>query len=62
MSKDCRPGDLLVLRHQARWRAHRRCCLTMMTSNEGFAELTRAGTPMELTAEDRAVIALPAAG
>ena len=24
-------------------------CLTMMTPNEGFAELIRAGTPVELT-------------
>ena len=32
-------------------------CLTMMTPNEGFAELIRAGEPVELTAEDRRVIA-----
>ncbi len=32
-------------------------CLTMMTPNEGFAELIRAGTPVDLTDEDRAVIA-----
>ncbi len=31
-------------------------CLTMMTPNEGFAELIRNGTPVELTDEDRAVI------
>lgn len=32
-------------------------CLTLMTPNEGFAELIRNGTPVEITAEDRAVIA-----
>lgn len=32
-------------------------CLTLMTPNEGFAELIRNGTPVEMTAEDRAVIA-----
>jgi mannose-6-phosphate isomerase-like protein (cupin superfamily) len=31
-------------------------CLTMMTPNEGFAELIRAGVPVELTAADIAVI------
>jgi mannose-6-phosphate isomerase-like protein (cupin superfamily) len=31
-------------------------CLTMMTPNEGFAELIRAGAPVELTQDDRAVI------
>lgn len=32
-------------------------CLTLMTPNEGFAELIRRGTPVDLTDEDRAVIA-----
>jgi mannose-6-phosphate isomerase-like protein (cupin superfamily) len=32
-------------------------CLTFMTPNEGFAELIRGGTPVELTDEDRAIIA-----
>ena len=32
-------------------------CLTLMTPNEGFAELIRGGTPVELTGADRAVIA-----
>jgi len=31
-------------------------CLTVMVPNEGFAELIRAGTTMELDAVDRAVI------
>ena len=31
-------------------------CLTMMTPNEGFAELIRNGTLVELSDEDRAVI------
>lgn len=31
-------------------------CLTMMTPNEGFAELIRAGQPVELTEDDRRVI------
>ena len=32
-------------------------CLTFMAPNEGFAELIRQGTPVELTAEDLTVIA-----
>lgn len=31
-------------------------CLTVMTPNEGFAELIRSGTPVELDAEDLAVL------
>ena len=31
-------------------------CLTLMTPNEGFAELIRNGTPVEITEEDRAVL------
>ncbi|MCB8876326.1 cupin domain-containing protein [Acidisoma silvae] len=31
-------------------------CLTVMTPNEGFAELIRGGTPVELDAEDLAVL------
>jgi hypothetical protein len=31
-------------------------CLTLMTPNEGFAELIRNGMPAEITDEDRAVI------
>jgi quercetin dioxygenase-like cupin family protein len=37
-------------------------CLTMMTPNEGFAELIRGGTPVELDDQDRAVIAGRAPG
>jgi mannose-6-phosphate isomerase-like protein (cupin superfamily) len=32
-------------------------CLTLMTPNEGFAELIRNGVPVELAAEDIAVLA-----
>ena len=31
-------------------------CLTVMVPNEGFAELIRAGAPMDLDAADRSVI------
>jgi mannose-6-phosphate isomerase-like protein (cupin superfamily) len=31
-------------------------CLTVMTPNEGFAELIRSGTPVALDAEDLAVL------
>jgi len=31
-------------------------CLTMMAPNEGFAELIRAGTPVELAPDDIAVL------
>jgi mannose-6-phosphate isomerase-like protein (cupin superfamily) len=31
-------------------------CLTLMTPNEGFAELIRNGTPVEITEEDCAVL------
>lgn len=31
-------------------------CLTLMTPNEGFAELIRAGTPVDLAPEDIAVL------
>ena len=55
------PGDVLVLRPGTEHIVEntgpgKLYCLTMMTPNEGFAELIRAGTPVELTAEDRAVI------
>lgn len=55
------PGDVLVLRPGTEHVVEntgsgKLYCLTMMTPNEGFAELIRAGTPVELTAEDRAVI------
>lgn len=62
VSRDIGPGDVLVLRPGVEHVVENRgpgklYCLTMMTPNEGFAELIRAGTPVELTDEDRAVIA-----
>ena len=55
------PGDVLVLRPGSEHVVEntgpgKLYCLTMMTPNEGFAELIRNGTPVELTPEDRAVI------
>ena len=63
-SRDIGPGDVLVLRPGTEHVVEntgpgKLYCLTMMTPNEGFAELIRAGTPVELTAEDRAVITGP---
>lgn len=60
-SRDIGPGDVLVLRPGTEHVVEnigpgKLYCLTLMTPNEGFAELIRAGTPAELTAEDRAVI------
>jgi mannose-6-phosphate isomerase-like protein (cupin superfamily) len=60
-SRDVGPGDVLVLRPGTEHVVEntgvgKLYCLTMMTPNEGFAELIRAGTPVELTDEDRAVI------
>ena len=60
-SQDIGPGDVLVLRPGTEHVVEntgpgKLYCLTMMTPNEGFAELIRSGTPVELTAEDRAVI------
>jgi mannose-6-phosphate isomerase-like protein (cupin superfamily) len=61
-SRDIGPGDVLVLRPGTEHVVEntgpgKLYCLTMMTPNEGFAELIRNGTPIELTADDRAVIA-----
>ena len=60
-TRDIGPGDVLVLRPGVEHVVEntgpgKLYCLTMMTPNEGFAELIRAGTPVELTAADRAVI------
>jgi mannose-6-phosphate isomerase-like protein (cupin superfamily) len=60
-SRDIGPGDVLVLRPGTEHVVEntgsgKLYCLTMMTPNEGFAELIRAGTPVQLTDEDRAVI------
>jgi mannose-6-phosphate isomerase-like protein (cupin superfamily) len=62
ISRDVGPGDVLVVRpgteHVVENTASQKLyCLTMMTPNEGFAELIRAGTPVEMADEDRAVIA-----
>jgi mannose-6-phosphate isomerase-like protein (cupin superfamily) len=66
-SRDIGPGDVLVLRPGTEHVVEntgpgKLYCLTMMTPNEGFAELIRAGIPVELTADDRAVIMGQAAG
>ncbi|PZW46636.1 mannose-6-phosphate isomerase-like protein (cupin superfamily) [Humitalea rosea] len=55
------PGDSFVLRPGTEHRventgAEKLYCLTLMTPNEGFAELIRNGQPVELTAADRAII------
>ncbi|MBU8542345.1 cupin domain-containing protein [Roseomonas sp. ROY-5-3] len=56
------PGDAFVLRPGVEHvvvndTTEKLYCLTFMTPNEGFAELIRNGTPVELAAEDIAVIA-----
>jgi mannose-6-phosphate isomerase-like protein (cupin superfamily) len=66
-SRDIGPGDVLVLRPGTEHVVEntgpgKLYCLTMMTPNEGFAELIRAGTPVELTEADRAVITGSARG
>jgi mannose-6-phosphate isomerase-like protein (cupin superfamily) len=55
------PGDAFVLRpgveHVVENTGNTKLyCLTFMTPNEGFAELIRGGTAVELTDDDRAVI------
>jgi mannose-6-phosphate isomerase-like protein (cupin superfamily) len=60
-TRDIGPGDVLVLRPGTEHVVEntgpgKLYCLTIMTPNEGFAELIRAGTPVHLTDEDRAVI------
>ncbi len=61
VSHDVGPGDLLVLRPGTEHVVvntgpDKLYCLTLMAPNEGFAELIRAGTPVPITDEDRAVI------
>jgi mannose-6-phosphate isomerase-like protein (cupin superfamily) len=61
ISREVGPGDVLVLRPGTEHvventGAGKLYCLTLMAPNEGFAELIRAGTPVELTADDLAVI------
>ena len=48
-----RPGTEHVIENTGSGRLY---TLTVMTPNEGFAELIRAGEPMELDAADRAVL------
>ncbi len=60
-SQEVGPGDVLVLRPGTEHVVEntgsgKLYCLTFMAPNEGFAELIRAGTPVSLTDEDRAVI------
>lgn len=60
-SRGVGPGDVLVLRPGVEHVVEntgpgKLYCLTIMTPNEGFAELIRAGAPVHLTDEDRAVI------
>lgn len=55
------PGDCFVLRPGVEHvvvndTAEKLYCLTLMAPNEGFAELIRNGTPVQLTPEDIAVI------
>jgi mannose-6-phosphate isomerase-like protein (cupin superfamily) len=55
------PGDCFVLRPGVEHVVEntgttKLYCLTLMTPNEGFAELIRNGTPLELPAEDIAVL------
>lgn len=55
------PGDCFVLRPGTEHvvvndTAEKLYCLTFMTPNEGFAELIRNGTPIDLPAEDIAVL------
>lgn len=55
------PGDAFVLRPGVEHvvvndTQQKLYCLTLMTPNEGFAELIRNGTPVELASEDIAVL------
>jgi mannose-6-phosphate isomerase-like protein (cupin superfamily) len=55
------PGDAFVLRPGTEHvvvndTAEKLYCLTLMTPNEGFAELIRGGVPVELAPEDIAVL------
>jgi mannose-6-phosphate isomerase-like protein (cupin superfamily) len=55
------PGDCFVLRPGTEHvvvndTPEKLYCLTLMTPNEGFAELIRGGTPVDLPPEDIAVL------
>jgi mannose-6-phosphate isomerase-like protein (cupin superfamily) len=61
-ARDVGPGDCIVLRPGTEHvventGTEKLYCLTFMTPNEGFAELIRSGTRVELTEADRAIIA-----
>lgn len=49
-----RPGNNHVIKNTGQGKLY---TLTVMTPNEGFAELIRAGQPVELDAEDLSVLA-----
>ena len=49
-----RPGSLHVVENTGTGKLY---TLTVMVPNQDFAELIRAGTPVELDAEDRRAIA-----
>jgi mannose-6-phosphate isomerase-like protein (cupin superfamily) len=49
-----KPGNEHVIRNTGAGKLY---CLTVMTPNEGFAELIRRGQPVELDEEDRRVLA-----
>ena len=49
-----KPGNEHVIRNTG---VDKLYCLTVMTPNEGFAELIRSGQPVELDDEDRRVLA-----
>ena len=60
-SREIGAGDVLVLRPGTEHVVEntgpgKLYCLTMMTPNEGFAELIRGGTPVEISDEDRLII------
>jgi mannose-6-phosphate isomerase-like protein (cupin superfamily) len=53
---DClmlKPGTEHVVRNPGPWKLY---CLTMMVPDEDFAALIRAGSPVELDAEDVAIL------
>jgi len=49
-----KPGNEHVIHNTGAGKLY---CLTVMTPNEGFAELIRSGEPVELDDEDRRVLA-----
>ena len=60
--RDLRPGDTIILEPGtehviANTGLGKLCTLTVMVPNEAFAEMIHNGTPVDLDAEDRGVIA-----